>query len=142
MASPIGDAEAVDRCARAFQRGAERLHELGDGEVGSFNHASWRGPRADRSRHLARERREQLRRSAVELQQVADQLRRHASWIRQREDQLRRLERRIRQWALAHPHRPDQPWRADASLIRWWPPPMSEEWEQLSTRLRSHGAVF
>jgi hypothetical protein len=140
--SVVGDADAVDRCARTYQRGADRLHEMGEAEVRWYAQTSWKGPRADKARRMAEERRDRFRRTAAEMHQMSDELRRHATWIREREAHLRRLETRIRRWAAAHPPRPDLPGRPDASLIRVWPGPYSDDWERLAARLRANGAVF
>ncbi len=141
MASPIGDAAAVDRLAGLFDRAAQELVDLTRTRARRIEGAEWQSPGADRYRRVTVDRVRECERQAVELQDLARCLRRHAAWVRQTEGELRDLERRIRAWAAAHPPNPADP-APDASLITWWPASMDPAWRDLAARLRANGAYF
>jgi hypothetical protein len=141
VASWIGDAHQVERVAGAYDDAAHEIAHIGRQRESEIERADWEAPSADRHRSAARERRRACEHAANEMQEVARALRRHAAWIRERESELRSLEARIRAWAAAHPPNPADPF-PDASLITYWPPPLSPDWESLAARLRANGVYF
>lgn len=141
MASAIGDAHQVEHVANVFDEAARELVHVGRDQASNLENAQWQAPVADRERSSAREQRSRAEQAGQDLLDIARALRRHATWIRERESELRSLEARIRAWAAAHPPDPTSP-LPDASLITYWPPPLSTEWEDLASRLRANGAYF
>ena len=81
VASRIGDADAVERSARQFQRAADRLSEIGYRHERWYADAVWRGPRADRARREGEERAGACRVTARELDELSRALQAHAAWI-------------------------------------------------------------
>lgn len=154
--SPIGDADAVDGLARSCQDAAGTLDVAARTLLSRVDDliaaGTWAGPRAEQFRRRADHRLRVLERERNALGRLADELRLRARRIREREDYLRRLERRIRDWADAHPA-PDLVTQAvdlltpldygpHAGLIGHYPRHLDPEWETVADRLRAHGAVF
>jgi hypothetical protein len=143
MSSPVGDAFAVDQLASTYENAAHQLVDSARRVERQLEHAVWQGPKADRFRQAASQRRWRCEQQAAEMQDIARALRRHAQWIRDRERSLVSLEQRIIAWATANPPPPDGiPRGPDASLIRHWPGRMSPDWEDLARQLRAMGATF
>lgn len=147
MASSVGDAEAVERFARACHEGADNMSYAGrrssDEIQRLINSDAWAGGRSAAYRSIADNRRHELGRLADELHGIGSDLARHSHWIREREAHLHDLEKRIRRWAVQHPAAPDGLGiTPDASLIQHYPARFSGDWESLAQRLRAHRAVF
>ena len=143
MASRVGDASGARRLGRALDGGAGELgrieRELDRAVSGSSCRGGFIGEQARRVRALA------TLGGSVErrMRETAVVVRRHAEWVEETERELRDLERRIRFWAATHPAGDDPlSVEPDASLITYWPAPLSFEWRDLAARLRAHGVWF
>lgn len=139
----IGDSAGARRMGRALRNGSGEIDRVEhsfqravDGSVsqGVFGLAerAFRSLQSQRTNGLEHQ-----------MNDLAAALDRHAAWVDETERELRDLERRIRRWAAAHPRGNDPTSSApNASLIQYWPAPLSFQWRDLAARLRAHGAWF
>jgi hypothetical protein len=141
VASGVGDARHVDSVADACARVASTIATVADHCQIAVESSVWEAPVASRYRNSVRDQRHLAEHIANVVRDLARALARHAEWIREREAELRSLEARIRHWAACHPPNPADPF-PDASLITYWPAPLSSEWDDLAARLRANGAYF
>ena len=143
MASVIGDSAGARRLVRALQNGATEIDRTERSFRRSVDRSECRGTfgLAERAfRSLQGQRTDRLEHR---LRDLATAIEQHAVWVDDTERELHDLERRIRSWATSHPPSDDPTHTGpDASLIHYWPSPLSFEWRDLAARLRAYGAWF
>jgi len=142
--SSVGDSEGARRLSRTIRNGAGELDNVERMFRRALDRSESRGGAFALAQVLFRGTQiASVNRVEQQMRDLALPIQRHAEWVDSTEDELSDLERRIRQWAATNPESDDPTVSGpDASLIRYYPAPLSFEWRDLASRLRAYGAWF